>query len=154
MQVRLMKKKDINDVTKIIVDAFKKESKLKRWDIAIAEKYVNIIYRISKDVCFVATDKEKIIGISLNEILPQCSVQILKLSMFVVEEKYRRNKIASRLIKKAIEKANKKYNIETVEVGLETITNFPIMWFERLGFNKKENYEILRGKIKEVVNFF
>lgn len=154
MQVRLIKKKDLNIVAEILIKAFNKEKKQKRWDRDIAERYISIIYRISKDVCFLATEGEKVIGFSLNEIIPECNKQILKLSMFVVEEKHRRNKVASKLIKKAIQKAYKKYNIETVEIGLETITNFPIIWFEKLGFDKRPNYELLKAKIIEVVNLF
>lgn len=149
-----MKKKELNCVTKLLVDAFIKEKKTKRWSVNAANKYINIIYRISKDVCFVAVEGNEIIGISLNEIWPEHEREILKLSMLVVNEKYRNKKVASKLIKKTITKANKKYDVEDVELGVETITNFPVMWFEKIGFNKKENYEILKGKILEIITSF
>lgn len=150
MHIRLMKRKDINEVVTLFTKTFAKEKKQKRWDKTIAEKYILMIYRLSKEMCFVATEGERIIGASLNIVIPECNKEYLKIYMLVVDKEYRKKNIASKLLKKVLYKAYNKYSITTVELELENIINFPILWFEKIGFNKKQNYELMQANVINV----
>ena len=69
--IRLLKKNEIGEVAKLLVDAYKKEEKAKRWELQLAENYVLMLYRMCKDLCFVAVEGGKIVGTSLNIIMPE-----------------------------------------------------------------------------------
>ena len=38
-----------------------------------------------------------------------------------------------------------------IEANIDTLTNFPITWYESLGFRTRKNYEITRANIAKVL---
>jgi len=151
VRIRLLKRNEINQVAKLFVESYKKDSKTRRWEESLAEKYILMLYRICKDLCFVAVDNDKIVGVGLGLIMPEFNTQIVELKTLLVHPKYRRQKIASKLVRKICIKAENKYNIKEVEASIYTLTNFPITWFESIGFRTKKHYEITRASITSVL---
>ena len=151
MRIRLLKRNEINQVAKLFVESYKKDSKNRRWEESLAEKYILMMYRLCKDLCFVAIDNEKIVGVSLCLTIPEFNKEIIELKTLLVHPKYRRQKIASRLVRKICIKAENKYNIKEVEASMDTLTNFPITWFESIGFRTKKHYEVTRASITNVL---
>ena len=151
MRIRLLKRNEINEVAKLFVESHKKESKTKRWEEVLAEKYVLMQYRLSKDLCFVAVDNEKIVGVCLALIVPEFNKEFLELKALLVHPKYRRQKIASRLVRKICIKAENKYNIKEVEASMDTLINFPITWFESISFRTRKHFEVTRASIESVL---
>lgn len=151
MRIRLLKRNEINEAVRLFVESYKKDSKNKRWEETLAEKYILMQYRMCKDLCFVAVDNEKIVGIALGLIVPEFNKEIVELKTLLVHPKYRRQKIASKLVRKLCIKAENKYNIKEVEASMETLTNFPITWFESIGFRTKKHYEVTRANITSVL---
>ena len=151
MRIRLLKRNEINQVAKLFVESYKKDSKNRRWEESLAEKYILMMYRLCKDLCFVAVDNEKIVGVTLGLIMPEFNTQIVELKTLLVHPKYRRQKIASRLVRKICIKAENKYNIKEVEASMDTLTNFPITWFESIGFRTKKHYEVTRASITSIL---
>lgn len=151
MRIRLLKRNEINQVAKLFVESYKKDSKNRRWEESLAEKYILMMYRLCKDLCFVAIDNEKIVGVVLGLTIPEFNKEIIELKTLLVHPKYRRQKIASRLVRKICIKAENKYNIKEVEASMDTLTNFPITWFESIGFRTKKHYEVTRASITNVL---
>ena len=73
MRIRLLKTKDIDEVIKLIIDSYKNEKKERRWNENIARDYLRRIYKLNKEVCLVAQEGEKIVGIALCRIRPEFS---------------------------------------------------------------------------------
>lgn len=151
MRIRLLKKKDIAEVSKLLVDSYKKEDKKRRWNLKYANEYILLIYRMCKDLCFVATENEKIIAVALCIIQPEFDKNILESKVLLVHPEYRKRKIASKLLKKICIKANNKYNIDIIQTNIYTFTNFPITWYESIGFRTRKNYETTRANIDKVL---
>lgn len=151
MRIRLLKKSEIDKVSELFVDSYIKDEKSRRWQKKYALKYVLMIYRVCKDLCFVAVQGEKIIGVSLNVILPEFNKEIISSKVLLVHPAYRKQKVASKLLKKVLSKANKKYGLKEVETSIYTLTNFPITWYERIGFRTKKYYEITKANIANVI---
>ena len=151
MRIRLLKKNDINKVAMLFVESYKKEDKKRRWEISYAQKYIFNMYRLYKDVCFVATENNEIIGVALCEILPEFNKEILVSKVLLVHPKCRKRKIGSKLLKKICIKSENKFGISDIETNIYTLTNFPITWYESLGFRTKKNYEITRASIEKVL---
>lgn len=151
MRIRLLKKSDIEKVAKLFVESYVKDEKSRRWQKKFAEKYILMLYRICKDLCFVAIDGENIVGVSLNVILPEFNKEIISSKVLLVHPSYRKQKIGSKLLKKVLSKAYNKYELKEIETSIYTLTNFPITWYERVGFRTKKNYEITKANISNVL---
>lgn len=149
--IRLLKKNEIGEVAKLLVYSYRKDEKAKRWQLKYAESYILMIYRICKDLCFVAVENGKIVGVSLNVIVPEYTKEIIEAKMLLVHPEYRRQKIGSKLLRRACVKAENKYNIKDIECNIDTLTNFPITWYESIGFRTRKNYEITRASIAKVL---
>lgn len=151
MTIRLLKRNEINKVAKLFVESYKKDEKARRWDEAYAEKYILMIYRMCKDLCFVAVDNEKIVGVALGIVLPEFNKDIVDFKVLLVHPDYRRKKIGSKLMRKMCIKAENKYNIRDIESSIYTLTNFPITWYESIGFRTRKNHEVTRASIENVL---
>lgn len=151
MRIRLLKKSDIEKVAKLFVESYVKDEKNRRWQKKYAEKYILMIYRICKDLCFVAIEGEKIVGVSLNVILPEFNKEIISSKVLLVHPNYRKQKIGSKLLKRVLSKAYNKYELKEIETSIYTLTNFPITWYEKVGFRTKKNYEITKANISNVL---
>ncbi len=152
MRIRLLKKNEIKEVGKLLVNAYENEDKNRRWDEKHAEEYVSTMYRMCNKLCFVAVEDGKIVGATLNIIMPEFNKNILESRMLLVHPDYRRQKIGTKLIMKVCEKAQNDFKIETIESSIYTLTNFPITWYECIGFRTKKYYEVTRANIANVLN--
>jgi len=151
MRIRLLKKNEIKLASKIFVESYKKENKTRRWEEVYAEKYILMLYRLCKELCFVAIEEEKIVGLALATNLPEFNKEILDFKVLLVHPDYRRKKIASKLMKRILAKAQNKYNIKEVEASVYTLTNFPITWYESIGFRTRKHYEVTRASVEQVL---
>ena len=151
MTIRLLKRNEISKVAKLFVESYKKDDKSRRWDEIYAEKYILMIYRLCKDLCFVAVDNEKIVGVALSLVMPEFNKEIIDFKVLLVHPDYRRKKIGSKLMRKVCVKADNKYNIKEIEASIYTLTNFPITWYESVGFRTRKNHEVTRASIDGVL---
>lgn len=151
MRIRLFNKKDMEEVVKLIVSVYAKESKDKKWNKEMAEKFVFMHYRMNKELCFVATEKQKIIGIGLCMLKPEYTKYIISSHILIVHPDYRRKKIATKLLSKIVTKAKNKYGIGDIESSVNSLTNFPISWYESIGFKEKKHYTIVKAKVDDVL---
>lgn len=152
MRIRLLKKTEVKDVANLLVEAYETESKERRWKGTFAEAYVKQIYKMCNKLCFVAVEDGKIVGATLNIIMPEYNKNILESRMLLVHPEYRRQKIGTKLITKVCEKAMNDFKIEEIESSIYTLTNFPITWYECLGFRTKKYYEVTRANIANILN--
>ena len=151
MTIRLLKRNEINKVAKLFVESYKKDEKTRRWDESYAEKYILMLYRICKDLCFVAVDNEKIVGVALATVLPEFNKEIIDFKVLLVHPEYRRKKIGSKLMRKVCIKADNKYRIKEIESSIYTLTNFPITWYESVGFRTRKHHEVTRASVDDVL---
>lgn len=152
MRIRLLKKNEIKEVSKLLVTAYENEDKDRRWNEKCAEDYVQMMYKICNKLCFVAVEEGKIVGVTLNIIMPDFCKEIVESRVLLVHPDFRRQKIGTKLITKVCEKALNDFNIEEIESSIYTLTNFPITWYECIGFRTKKYYEVTRANIANVLN--
>lgn len=151
MRIRLFNKKDLEEATQLIISSYRKEDKKKKWTKEMAEKYLQMHLRMNKDLCFVATEEQKVIGIGLCMLKPSYNKVIIDSHILIVHPDYRRKKIATKLLKKMITKASNKYGIDEIESSVTSLTNFPISWYESIGFKEKKHYTLIKANIENVL---
>ena len=151
MRIRLLKQKDIEEVVKLIIESYKKEDKSRIWTENIAREYLRRIYKLNREVCFVAQEGEKIIGVALCRIRPEFNKIKVISDMLLVHPEYRKKKVATKLLNKLLTKAKNKFNVTEIETSIYTLLDFPIIWYESIGFRKIKNLEILSTSIDKVI---
>lgn len=152
MRIRLMKKQDIPEVVKLFVESYKKEDKSMRWSEELAEKYITSLYRSGKDLSFVVINKDHVIACAMSQLVPEYTKCVLSSKVLLVHPDFRRQGIGKKLVRKTCIKAQNKYMLDEIETNIYTLTNFPIMWYESIGFRTKKNFEITRAKIDKVIS--
>ena len=152
MRIRLLKKNEIKEVAKLLVNAYESEEKNRRWSEKCAEEYVQLIYKACNKLCYVAVQDGNIVGSTLNIIMPEFNKYVVESRLLLVHPDYRRQKIGTKLIMKVCEKAMNDYNIEEIESSIYTLTNFTFTWYECIGFRTKKYYEVTRANIANVLN--
>ncbi len=150
MRIRLFNKKDLDEAINLIITSYKKDKKIK-WTKEITEKYLLMHYRMNKDLCFVATENQKIIGIGLCMLKPEYNKVIINSHILIVHPDHRRKKVATKLLSKIIVKAKNKYNVDEIESSVESLTTFPISWYESIGFREKKHYTLVKAKISDIL---
>lgn len=151
MRIYLIKKNCFDEVAKLFVKAYEKEEISKRWTEKMATEYILQQYRINKELCFVCTENNKIVGVIFGYIKPEFNKYVFKNTTLIVHPEYRKKRVATRLINRLYAKVMTKYNIDLVETGIDTTINFPISWYESVGFRERKNYSVIRGSIKDVL---
>lgn len=151
MRIRLLKLKDIDEVVSVIITSSSKENKNKKWDEKFAYEYIKRIYKLNKEICFVATENGKIVGVALSRINPEFNKYVLISDMLLVHPKHRNKKIATKLLKKTCIKAQNKYHIEKIQISIDTLLDFPVIWYESIGLKKIKNLEVLNGSIDKII---
>ena len=91
-----------------------------------------------KDLCFVAVENGKIVGVSLNIIVPECTKEIIEAKMLLVHPEYRRQRIGSKLLRRVCIKADNKYDILQM-THIQEIVNFV-----KLAVNKYNDFVLFR----------
>ena len=151
MRIRLFNKKDLDEVVNLVINIYKKENKKKIWSKEMAEQYILMHYRMNKELCFVATENQKIIGVGLCMLKPEYTKYIIESHILIVHPDYRRKKFATKLLKKIITKAKNKYGVDKMESSVESLTTFPISWYESIGFRKKKHYTLVSANVDDVL---
>ena len=82
---------------------------------------------------------------------PEYTKYIIDSHILIVHPDYRRKKVATKLLKKIITKASNKYNVSEIESSIESLTTFPISWYESIGFKEKKHYTLVKAKIENVL---
>lgn len=82
---------------------------------------------------------------------PEYTKYIIASHILIVHPDYRRKKIATKLLTKIITKAKNKYEIGDIESSVNSLTNFPISWYESIGFKEKKHYTIVKAKVDNVL---
>lgn len=151
MRIRLMKKSDITSVVELFIESYKKEDKHMRWNKIMAEKYITMLYRMCRDLSFVIINKDKVIACAMSIMVPEYTKCIVDSKILLVHPDYRKQGFGKKLIRKTCLKSINKYKIDEIESNIYTLTNFPITWYESIGFRTKKNFEITRAKIDDVI---
>jgi len=123
---------------KEIVEEFVKEYSLPNyaWDRSTAEKYLRQYFENYAKYCLVAVDeRDRPMGWVLSRRDPYYQGYYLFINPLQVKQLYRGRGVGKALFKKLIEIA-KRDKIDGIYLLADKRVNFPLDWYQRLGFEK------------------
>ena len=124
-----------------------------KWTKETAINLFKYFYSQASDLFFVAYDKDKPVGVIMTCLKPWWDGMHLEDAEVFVCKEYQHRGIAKKLFKKLFEYAIEKYNATTLEAHTyEDENGFPYCWYKRLGYETIDNWKIISGDIKKIVN--
>lgn len=123
------------------------------WTKESCIKMFKYFYNNFPDLFFMAYDEEKPVGVVMSTLKPWCDGNHLEDAEIFVLKKYQHKGIAKKLFRTLFEYAINQYNATTFSAHTyEDENGFPYSWYKRLGFETIDDWKIINGSIKEVIN--
>jgi ribosomal protein S18 acetylase RimI-like enzyme len=116
----------------------------------LLKKIEKFIYKMNYSYCFVAKEKDEIVGVILAYLVPQAdnTTGFLYIQSIEVLNTYRNKGIAKQLFSKTLSVAKKK-SIDFVNLDVQIKEQFLVDWYSRLGFAPNE-YKSLWANLNEI----
>lgn len=123
------------------------------WTKETAIKLFKYFYNQSSDLFLVAYDNDKPVGVIMSLLKPWWDGMHLEDGEVFVSKEYQKMGIAKRLFKELFKYAIEKYDATTFEAHTyEDENGFPYCWYNRLGFETIDDWKIISGDIKSIIN--
>ena len=124
-----------------------------KWTKESAIKLFKYFHNQAPDLFFIAYDNETPVGVIMTCLKPWWDGMHLEDGEVFVCKQYQQKGIAKKLFKKLFEYAIEKYDATTLEAHTyEDENGFPYCWYKRLGFETIDDWKIISGDIKKIVN--
>ena len=149
----LKKEFDLEILANEYADYYSNSILKEKWNQGTAIKLFRYFYKQAPDLFFVAYDNDKPVGVIMTCLKPWWDGMHLEDGEVFVSKEYQQKGIAKMLFKKLFEYAIEKYDATTIEGHTyEDENGFPYCWYKRLGFETIDDWKIISGDIKKIVN--
>ena len=150
IEIKLANKNDLTKCAKILRDIYNNNVLSEGWTEESSKAICSFYFKMQPDLFFVAKDNEKVVGFTFSFIKPWANGNQLMAEELCVDRDYRKQKIATRLLKTLVATAKEKYNITMVNGTTYNGENeMPYSWYQRIGFNKVEDLFLIEANADE-----
>src|SRR3989304_6390534 len=139
--------KDIKELAQIYAKIWKKLGE--NWTKTTAKIVMEDFIKSQPDLIFKAVVDGKIVGGSMAKVKHYLGIKLSDTELFVLPE-YRNQKVGKKLLQKLIQEGVKKYHVKIFEGITDGRKEFPLKWYEKIGF-KKTGYIHIEGNTKEIL---
>jgi ribosomal protein S18 acetylase RimI-like enzyme len=149
--IRKIEEKDVSETAKVYSEAFNAADVDEHWTEKTAIPLINYFVKLQKDLFFVAINRQEIIGGAVGVVKPsdENGHYLTETDLFV-SPKYGKNGVAKKLLKTLLEEAIAKYQVQGIGGIANSEVDFPMKWYERIGF-KKTRWVYIGGKAEEIL---
>ena len=153
IEIKLANKNDLAECAKILREIYNNNILNEGWTEQSSNAICDFYFKLQSDLFFVAKDNGKVVGFTFSFIKPWADGNQLMAEELSVDKDYRKQNIATRLLKTLITTAKEKYNITMVNGTTYNGENkMPYSWYKRIGFNKVEDLFLIEGKPINILN--
>ena len=153
-EIRLAEKKHMSHCAKILMDIYNNNVLNEGWTEESSNDICNFYFKLNPDLFFVAIVENKIVGFTFSYIKPWADGNQLMIEEIAVDEKFRKQGIATKLLKTLITTAKSKYSVVCVNGTTYNGENgMPFSWYERIGFQKVEDLFLIEGTTDNIIKF-
>ena len=152
IDIRLGNENDLTELAKIYSIAYNSLNIGEKWDDTSAQKLLQHFYKQQPDLFFVAEDNGVIVGGIVALVKPWWDGNRLTDGEIFVDPNSQGKGIGTQLIKCLFSEALNKYNAVSWDTFTHKAHENPLKWYKKMGFKEIENWVIITGSIKEVLN--
>jgi len=152
VEIKNAVKEDLQQCAKILRNIYNNNVLSEGWTEQSSNAICNFYFNLQPDLFFVAKDGDKVVGFTFSFIKPWADGNQLMAEELAVVEEYRKQKIATKLLKTLVSNAKDKYNIIMVNgTTYNGLNGMPYSWYERIGFNKVEDLFLIEANADELL---
>lgn len=152
IRIELAKKNDLSQCAEILRDIYNNNVLSEGWTVESSNAICEFYFKLNPDLFFVARNEDEVVGFTFSYIKPWADGNQLMAEELSVKESYRKQKIASQLLKTLVETAKQKYNITCVNGTTYNGENkMPYSWYERIGFKKVEDLFLIESHPDDII---
>ena len=141
--LRLVKKDDLETLSKIFSDSFTNISPDKPWEQKYALEYLKYWFEKQPDMFLCACDdNDNLVGAIATNIKPWRTGMRCTDGVVFVDINFQKRGIATLLLKEIISKAKDKYGVEIFEAITFSEKEFPLTWYEKIGLSVDKGLRI------------
>lgn len=152
-----MKKNDLQELAELYTLVYQRvdivERKIqKRWSIDTSKKLLSHLFDKQSDLAFVAETNGQIVGAFLAGIKPWWDGNHLFDGEIFVHPDHQRRGVGTALCKTLYKKALEKYSVTDFDAYTYKKTKFPLSWYLSNGFMVSDDWAMISGKVKSVLD--
>ena len=153
IEIKHATKNDLRQCAKILRNIYNNNVLNEGWTELSSNAICEFYFKLQPDLFFIAKDNEKVIGFTFSYIKPWADGNQLMAEELSVDKDYRKQNIATRLLKTLVATAKDKYDITMVNGTTYNGENkMPYSWYKRIGFNKVEDLFLIEGKSEKILS--
>ena len=153
VQIRLANEEDLKQCANILMTIYNSNVLNEGWTEESAFNICKFYHTLQSDLFFVAKDNDKVVGFTFSYIKPWAKGNQLMAEELSVLESYRKQKIASKLLKSIVSTAKEKYNIVSVcGTTYNSENEMPFSWYKRIGFEKIEDLYLIEASSDNILS--
>ena len=152
IKITLIEKNELPQCASILRDIYNNNVLNEGWTVESSNAICTFYFKVNPDLFFVAKKENEVVGFIFSYIKPWANGNQLMIEELSVKETYRKQGIASQLLKMLVKKAQRKYNIACVNgTTYSGEGKMPFSWYERIGFKKVEDLFLIKGNPNDIL---
>lgn len=151
INIRLASKNDLKEIAILNSNVYNKLKIGEEWNAEGSEKLMEFFYKFQPDLFFVAKYKNVLVGAIVALVKPWWDGNHLTDGEFIVDTKYQRLGIGSKLLKKLFTVSKRKYKAKSWDTYTHRVHDHPLRWYKKIGFQETQNWVMISGKIDDVL---
>ena len=150
-------KDELQQCANILINIYNNNSLSEGWTEKSALNICEFYFKLQPDLFFVAKDSSqcagKVLGFTFSFIKPWADGNQLMAEELAVLGKFRKQGIASKLLKALVKTAVEKYKITAVNgTTYNSETEMPFMWYKKIGFTKVKDLYLIEAEPNNVLD--
>jgi len=152
MEIRPITDNDISPVAQVYVEAFKEVDPTEAWTNDRAKELIGFLFGVQHDLAFLIEDNGVIGGGVLGMIKPWWDGNHLVETELFLLPSFQKRGLGSALFHHYLSAAVKRYNVTQIESLTFRDLEFPLSWYVRLGFEAKEDWQVMFGNVETIIS--
>lgn len=151
VQITPTNKSDLKELAKIYTEAYNSLQIGEEWDDKSAHQLLLHLFETQPDLSFTARIDNKIVGAIVAIIKPWWDGNHITDGEIYIDPAYQRHGIGRALIKELFTEAKEKYGAKSWDTFTHVIHEYPLKWYQDMGFEEIEEWTMISGNIEKVL---
>lgn len=154
-EIKIMnaKHEDLGQCASILREIYNSNVLNEGWTEKSSNAICEFFFKLQPDLFYVAKHEGGVIGFTFSYVKPWANGNQLMIEEVSVDRNYRKQKVATNLLKTLLREAKEKYNVVCVNGATYLGENdMPYKWYERINFKRVDDLFLIEGDTDDILN--